>query len=56
MGKKRSTNYQKKDTKSSKSKTSSRHAAYSSDDMDDEIDACKSIFFLFIILFFSLQL
>ncbi|KAH1087827.1 hypothetical protein AAZX31_07G191900 [Glycine max] len=39
MGKKRSTNYQKKDTKSSKSKTSSRHAAYSSDDMDDEIDA-----------------
>ncbi|KAG5051726.1 hypothetical protein JHK87_003924 [Glycine soja] len=38
MGKKRGTSYQKKDAKSSKSKTSSRHGAYSSDDMDDDID------------------
>jgi len=47
MGKKRGTSYQKKDAKSSKSKTSSRHGAYSSDDMDDDIDTCNTISFFF---------
>ena len=53
MGKKGGRSYQKKEVKNSKTSSQYKHDTYSSDDMDDEIDTCNSILFIFIHLFFS---
>jgi len=53
MGKKGGRSYQKKEVKNSKTGSQYKRDAYSSDDMDDEIDTCNSILFIFIHLLFS---